>query len=140
MFGKTNTAEASETHLLPQLRLRERTDEHPMAMFAAIVSAAFISFALLPSTQSAFASTPANTMTLADVLRSNDKDSADIVRTTAKTGRLPAATETARACEGQAWGDESLECLLVIAREGGKEGSIRMIAEAEPVRTTPNVF
>ncbi len=123
MFGKT--------------KLRERTDEHPMAMFAVIVSAAFVTFAVLPSTQSAFASTPAPTLTLADVLRKSDDDG---VRTTAKTGRLPAATETARACEGQAWGDESLECLLVIAREGGKEGSLRMVADAEPVRTTPNVF
>ena len=140
MFGKIKAQEAQESHLLPQLRLRERTDEHPMAMFAAIVSAAFVSFALLPSTQSAFASTPSNTMTLADVLRATDKDGDDVVRTTAKTGRLPAVSETARTCEGQAWGDESLECLLVIAREGGKEGSLRMIADAEPVRTTPNVF
>lgn len=134
MFGKTNNLGTQETR---GLRLRERTDEHPMAMFAMIVAAAFISFALLPSTQSAFASAPAQTLTLADVLRAGDDEG---VRTTAKTVRLPAASETARVCEGQAWGDESLECLLVIAREGGKEGSIRMIADAEPVRTTPNVF
>jgi hypothetical protein len=92
---------------------------------------------MLPSTQSAFASTPAQTMTVADALRGSDEIG---VRTTAKTSRLPAASETARACEGEAWGDESLECLLVIAREGGKEGSLRMIADATPVRTTPNVF
>lgn len=134
MFGKTNTQGMQEAH---GLRLRERSDEHPMAMFAMIVTAAFVTFAMLPSTQSAFASTPARTQTLADVLRTPADDG---VRTTAKTSRLPAASEMAKACEGQAWGDESLECLLVIAREGGKEGSLRMIADAAPVRTTPNVF
>ena len=134
MFGKTSNQDTQEAH---GLRLRERGDEHPMAMFAMIVTAAFVTFAMLPSTQSAFASTPAPTMTVADALRTPDENG---VRTTAKTGRLPAASEMARACEGQAWGDESLECLLVIAREGGKEGSIRMIADATPVRTTPNVF
>lgn len=134
MSGKTNTHDTRERG---GLRLRERTDEHPMAMFAVIVSAAFITFALLPSTQSAFASTPARTLTLADVLRTPEEAG---VRTTEKTGRLPATSEMAKACEGQAWGDESLDCLLVIAREGGKEGSIRMIADAGPVRTTPNVF
>lgn len=125
MFGITRT------------QIRERTDEHPMAMFAVIVSAAFITFAVLPSTQSAFASTSKPTFIVTDVLRTSDDDG---VRTTAKTDRLPAATETAQACEGQAWGDESLDCLLVIAREGGKDGALRMIADATPVRTTPNVF
>jgi hypothetical protein len=133
MFGKIDPQEGTSAHALPQMNLRERTDQHPMAMFAIIVSAAFISFALMPSTKSAFAAPSAQPARMADVI-------ADGARTTAKSDRLPAANELAKACEGQTWGDESLDCLLQIARAGGKEGSLRMVADAQPMRTTPNVF
>ena len=126
---QTNASAATTRHVLPRLRLRQRSNDHPMAMFAIIVTAAFVSMALMPSTQSAFASTGFAPQKVADS-----------VRTTEKTGRLPATTETAQACEGQAWGDESLDCLLVIARENGQDRAIRMIADADPDRAAPNVF
>lgn len=121
------------TASIPQLKLRQRTDQHPMAMFAIIVTAAFVSFAMMPDSHSAFAAPTAQPARLAAAAQ-------DEVRTTAKTARLPASNETARVCEGQAWGDESLDCLLQIARDGGQERSLRMIADATPVRSTPNVF
>lgn len=102
-----------------------------MAASAAIVTAAFVSFAIIPSTQSASAATTVRAAALVEVGE---------VRTTEKTDRLPAVSEAARICEGQAWGKESADCLVQIARESGAERSIRMIADAQPVHTTPNVF
>lgn len=102
-----------------------------MAASAAIVTAAFVSFAIIPSTLSASAATSARAPALVEVGE---------VRTTEKTDRLPAASEAARICEGQAWGDEFADCLVQIARESGAERSVRMLADAAPVSTTPNVF
>lgn len=127
MNGSANTHQTTR-YSLPRLRLRQRSADHPMAMFAIIVSAAFATMALSPSSQSAFAST------------GERSEVVDTVRTTAKTSRLPVVNEAARVCEGQAWGDETLDCLLVIARESGKARQIRMIADAGPAGNAPNVF
>ncbi|BCH22601.1 hypothetical protein [Mesorhizobium sp. L-8-3] len=114
----------------PRIALRQRTQDHPMAMFAVAAAACFLAMALIPTSGPAFAA-----------IGGAPRKIADDVRTTQKTARLP-MSETERACQGQAWGNESLDCLLVIAREAGdrKARTIRMIANAEPNRQTPNVF
>lgn len=114
----------------PKIALRRRTQDHPMAMFAVAAAACFLAMALIPTSGPAFAA-----------ISGAPHRTADLVRTTEKTARLP-MSETDRACQGQAWGNESLDCLLVIAREAGdkKARTIRMIANVEPNRQTPNVF
>lgn len=103
-----------------------------MVMFAMLVSAAFVSMALMM---------PASGAVPAKPNRAPVKI-ADQSHETGKSSRLPPMSDTDRACQGQAWGAESEECLVVIARESGKreERKIRMIANAEPLKTVPNVF
>lgn len=114
---------------IPEIALRRRSHEHPMAMFAVIVTAAFVSMAAFSAQGSAVAAVPGAPARIADV-----------GRTTAKTDRLP-ASEAERACRGQAWGSESLDCLVMIARESGRaDNQIRLIAAAEPNRAAPNIF
>ena len=114
---------------LPRLALRQRSHEHPMVMFSVIVASAFLSMALIPVSGPAWASFGAP-------LRLTDD-----VDTTSKTYRLP-LSETQIACRGQAWAAESADCLAVIAREAGREGArkVRMLASAEPMTHTPNIF
>ncbi len=126
------TTRSTPTYTLPRLKLRQRSNEHPMAMFAILVSVTFVSLALMPSTQSAFASTGSASAPKTRL--------AELAHTTQKTDRLAPASAADRACEGQTWGDETLDCLLMIAREGGQERTIRMIADARPDNTAPNVF
>jgi hypothetical protein len=134
---------------LPKIALRRRSQEHPMAMFAVAVSACFITMAAIPATGPAFAALDGAPLKLAEksrIVRTADTASVD-TRATIKTGattkadRLP-VSDTQRACQGQSWGNESLDCLLMIAKDAGKDRarSIRMIAAAEPNSATPNVF
>jgi hypothetical protein len=114
----------------PSLVLRECARKHPMIMFAAVVSAAFV-WTLMPgeaTVSPAFATSPP--------ARAIHEPS-----TTEKTWRLPIA-DVDHACEGQSWGDESAVCLKMIARDSGKTDlKVRLIADAEPVnRNTPNIF
>src|SRR5262245_7439818 len=115
----------------PRVALRERSDNHPMVMFATLVSAAFISMALM-SPASAILTAPDGA---AAKLGQPAPDSG-------KTSRLPPVSDSGRACHGQAWGAETEECLLAIIRESGKTETpkIRMIASAERIRNTPNIF
>ena len=114
---------------IPEIALRRRSAEHPMAMFAVIVTAAFASMVAMSFEGPAVAAVPGAPVRIAV-----------IVCTTAKTDRLP-ASEAERACRGQAWGSETLDCLVMIAREAGKsDNQIRLIAAAEPNRDAPNVF
>jgi hypothetical protein len=119
--------EQTTRYTLPRLRLRQRSSDHPMAMFAMIVTAAFVSMVMTQSSET-FASTGGTT------------EIVDAVRTTEKTSRLPAVSEADRICEGQSWGNETLDCLIVIAKESGVARQIRMIADAGPDGTAPNVF
>ncbi len=114
----------------PKIALRRRTQDHPMAMFAVAAGACFLAMALIPTSGPAFAA-----------IGGAPHKSVSDVRTTEKSARLP-MSEPDRACQGQAWGNETLDCLLVIAREAGdkKARTIRMIANAEPNRQAPNVF
>lgn len=125
--------QAPERHgRFPRIALRQRSADHPMIMFAMLVSAAFVSMALMmPASGAVPAKTNGAPAKIADQLRE-----------TGKAARLPLMLETDRVCQGQAWGAESEDCLLVIARGGGKADArkIRMIANAEPLKTTPNIF
>ena len=113
----------------PKLALRQRASDHPMAMFTVLAACAFIGMAFTPTIGPAFASLnpPANVV--------------DGAQTTTKTARLPMPA-TDFACKGQAWGAESVDCLRAIAEQSGthKARAIRMIANAAPLTSTPNVF
>lgn len=112
-----------------KLALRQRASDHPVAMFSMLGACALAVMFLTPASGPAFASLnpPANVVQGAP--------------TTIKTARLP-EPEIDFACQGQAWGAESVECLRVIAAQSGvhKARSVRMIANAAPLTTTPNVF
>ncbi len=139
MLGKTKTSEQGHRFhaperlgRFPRIALRQRSSDHPMVMFAMLVSAAFVSMALMMPASSAVVAKPSGAPVKI----------ADQFRETGKTSRLPPMTDAGWACHGQAWGAESEECLVVIARESGKTEArkIRMIANAEPLKTVPNVF
>lgn len=113
----------------PKLALRQRASDHPMAMFMALAACAFAGMAFTPTVGPAFASLnpPANIVEGAS--------------TTTKTARLPVPTIDF-ACKGQSWGAESVDCLRAIAEQSGthKVRAIRMIANAAPLTSTPNIF
>jgi hypothetical protein len=116
--------------IFSRLALRERSEEHPMVMFGAIVSAAFI-WTLLPGETSVSVASA----TSAPLTAFHE------TTTTQKTSRLP-MSGVDRACEGQSWGGESVECVTMIARLSGKPDlKVRMIADAAPADlNTPNIF
>lgn len=103
-----------------------------MVMFAMLVSAGFVSMALMMPASGAVVAKPSG----APVKIADQFDEAG------KTSRLRPMTDADRACQGQAWSTESEECLVAIARESGvaEARKIRMIANAEPLNTVPNVF
>lgn len=113
----------------PKLALRQRASDHPMAMFMVLAISAFVGMMFAPTVGPAFASLnpPANIV--------------DGALTTTKTARLP-MPEIDFACKGQAWGAESADCLRAIAEQSGvhKTRAVRMIANAAPLTSTPNVF
>lgn len=114
----------------PRLALRERSEAHPMVMFGAIVSAAFI-WTLMPGETSVSVASA----TSAPVNSIHD------TTTTQKTSRLPMSGVDS-ACAGQSWGGESVECVTMIARLNGKaDVKVRLIADAAPSDlNTPNIF
>ena len=134
MFGQIKSpksdlhSQATERRTtFPQIALRRRSQEHPMVMFTGIVAAAFI-WVLVPSNPG-----PADA---ADVpLTVSD------TQTSGKTSRLP-ISDLDRVCRGQAWGEETADCLSEIARENGKAAfKVRLIADAAPADlNTPNIF
>jgi hypothetical protein len=134
MFGKPTTDlhfQATERRtVFPQLALRQRSNDHPVVMFGAIVAAAFV-WTLIPSdTTAAHASAGRAPVKIVSG-----------TQTTAKTSRLP-ISDVERACAGQSWGSESTVCLAEIARENGKADlKVRLIADAAPAGLdTPNIF
>ena len=122
-------AEIARNERRAKLALRQRASDHPVVMFSMLGACALAVLFLTPASGPAFASLnpPANVVEGAP--------------TTIKTARLP-VPEIDFACKGQAWGAESAECLRVIAAQSGvhKARAIRMIANAAPLTTTPNVF
>ena len=96
----------------PKLALRQRANDHPMALFVVLGAAAFAGMAFAPTVGPAFASLN------------------------------PPMPEIDYVCKGQAWGAESADCLRVIAEQSGihKARAVRVIANAAPLTDTPNVF
>lgn len=124
-FARTEIRTAGRR--LPALALRQRAADHPMAMFSMLAAGALALMALTPSAGPAFASLnpPAPVI--------------DGAQTTTKTARLPMPV-IEYACKGQAWGAESVDCLRAIAEQSGTRKQVRMIASAEPLTNTPNIF
>jgi hypothetical protein len=114
----------------PRLALRERSQQHPVVMLTAFVAAAF-AWTLMPGEPN---------MSIAAHASAPQKIIQETATTT-KTSRLPEGG-VARACKGQGWGSESVECLTMIARENGRaEVKVRLIADAAPAHlNTPNIF
>ena len=132
MLRRTNAPEVNREFQVwkqhgrfPSIALRARSNDHPMAMFAMLVTAAFLSMALMAPAGAIFA----------------PRDHEARVQESGKSYRLP-PVDAGRACRGQAWGAETETCVLAIIRESGKNDThrVRMIASAEPIHTTPNVF
>ena len=97
---------------VPRLTVRERDANNQMTMFMVISIAALAFMMLLPSPRAAFAAVePAGTVA---------------VQTTDTTGRLPIPSDTDRACAGETWGAESLDCILAIAKDSGQTRVIRL--------------
>jgi len=102
----------------PKLALRQRSSDHPMIMFFIIVMTAFAAMTLVPPSGAAFAS---------------------FAISSSSTAASPAKTEPVAnvglsdieiACQGQAWGAESAECLAKIAKDSGRPDGrkVRVIA------------
>ena len=102
-----------------------------MAMFVTLVTASFLSMLLSGPERVTLAAAHDPAPKLADHGGASDK-----------TFRLPPISDAGRACLGQAWGAETEDCLRAIVKRSGKGEvrRIRMIASAEPMRTSPNVF
>lgn len=139
MFGKAKSAsvqsslhaELGDNPFFPHLALRRRSNEHPMVMFATLAGICLGTMALVPTAGPSLVS-PDRSMV----------KPAEFVENTGKGPRLQPQTDTDIACEGQSWGNEDENCILMIARGSGRGDvkQIRMIASAEPDTQRPNIF
>jgi len=101
----------------PKISLRQRAADHPMIMFVLIAVAAFTAMAAVPPAGSPLVSFGVSAAVSAPALDAGGR---------ANVG--PAGIGIA--CQGQAWGAESAECLATIASEtGARHGrTVRVIA------------
>lgn len=138
MFGKAKQGtiapridtEVLQNPFFPELALRRRSNEHPMVMFAALAGICLGSMALIPTAGPSLTSAERAPLKIAET-----------VKNTGKSARLVQLTETDIACSGQSWGNEDDACLLLIARDSGRDArQVRLIASAEPDTHRPNVF
>lgn len=138
MFAKAKTSvvkhrfEPRERNnpFFPELQLRRRSNDHPMILFATLAAIGLGSMALIPTAGPALTSG-----------RGEQVKMPRFVERTEKGDRL-VPSETEIACQGQTWGSEDADCLLMIARESGRKETraVRMIASAEPDTHRPNIF
>lgn len=98
---------------LPRIAVRTRTSDNQMAMFSVVSVGAIAFMMLLPSPRAAFGAVEPETPAI------------QLAATTEKAPRLTIRTETDRACAGQAWGSEDLDCVLAIARDSGITRTVR---------------
>jgi hypothetical protein len=98
---------------LPRLVVRTRTSENQMVMFTVISVGALAFMMLLPSPRAAFGAVE----TKAEFVQVNAE---------AKGPRLVVETAVDRACAGQAWGSEDLDCILAIAGDSGIKRTVRL--------------
>ena len=113
----------------PRVALRQRSSDHPMVMFAMLVSAGFVSMALMMPASSAGLPVPGAPAKIA------------VAQDAGKADRLVRSSDVDQNCDGQAWGAESEACLAAIAKANGRtDKPVRMVAADDLVKTTPNVF
>jgi hypothetical protein len=105
----------------PKIALRQRSADHPMIMFFLIVMTAFSAMALVPPSGAAFASFAVSSAVSAPAMES------DAARGGAQSVGL---SDIEIACQGQAWGAQSAECLATIAKDSGRADGrkVRVIA------------
>lgn len=99
---------------LPRIAVRTRTSENQMAMFSVISVGAIAFMMLLPSPRAAFGAVEPETPAI------------ELAATTEKAPRLVVRSETDKACAGQAWASESLDCILAIAKDNGMTRNVRL--------------
>jgi len=121
-----DAAPRSRHALLPRLALRRRSADHPMVMFALITGTSLGAMAFASATPPLMLEAP--------------RGGIEQTGASPKQDRLrmrPAEI----ACDGQAWGAESDDCLVMIAQEAGRDDAkVRRLASAAPLETTPNIF
>ncbi|MBS4017553.1 MAG: hypothetical protein KGZ68_04880 [Dechloromonas sp.] len=95
--------------------LRRRAAEHPMALFSVVATVAVLSVSAPWQAASGILAPAAAAPRSEPVVPSK-----------------PARSEIDLACEGQVWGRETTNCLLAIAKDGGKDlpARIRTISGA----------
>jgi hypothetical protein len=108
----TVTALRSALSSLPRLATRARTSENQMSMFTVISVGAIGFMMLLPSPRAAFASV-------------EPEERVALVETAQSARRRCAPSASEKACAGQVWGAEDMECVLAIARDSGIERNVR---------------
>lgn len=95
---------------------RQKAADHPMGLFATLAGATMIAFAFAPQ---------------ASALAADEGMQVAALSLSDAPARQPAVSGAAadRICAGQAWGHESNDCLVALARDaGGKpQASIRII-------------
>jgi hypothetical protein len=125
MFSRSKPASAGfrrssgpRNPFFPELALRRRSKNHPVAMFAIIAGACLAAMTAAPTSGPAVASFGHAPATPDD---------------SGKGPRVGPMSEADFACKGQSWGHETPECLAAIASESGDRQvrPVRMIARAE---------
>lgn len=89
--------------------MRRRAAEHPMALFTVVATVAVLSVSAPWQTASAFMA-----------------PDAEAPRVEPAAPAKPVRSEIDLACEGQPWGRETTNCLLAIAKDGGKDVPARI--------------
>lgn len=108
----TANALRSALSSLPRLVTRARTGENQMSMFTVVSVGAIAFMTLLPSPRAAFAAV-------------EPEGQVAIVASAQVAPIAGAWSESDKACAGQVWGAEDMDCVLAIARESGIERTIR---------------
>lgn len=114
---------------MPDLALRRRSADHPMAMFATLAAIALSTMAF-------------SSATIPSGATASRLDAPITGKADGKTSRLPMTSKPVSACDGIAWGVETAECLREIAAGSGQDAprSVRIIASADVDATRPNIF
>ena len=115
MSAHPGAPEKSRFAGMPRLTVRDRESPGQMLMFTVVSVTTIAVMMLLPSPRAAFGAVERVQVATTDAA-------------SGKAARLPVPTEVDRACAGQTWGAEKLDCILAIAREGGIERPIRLAA------------
>ena len=93
---------------------REKSADHPMVLFATLAGAAMMAFAFAPQASAADAGIQVAALTIAERPVSQP---------------APSGVASDRVCAGQAWGHETSDCLIAVAKDSGApaQAKIRII-------------